>query len=1073
MLHYLYTHTDTSIPKDFCISYYGQTSKDMDGISYASSSHRNHSHHHHHTRRKSVVGLPYPPEGIGPPGTTYNLWTRDSFDHHRKFNRSLCGVLLGISIVLVILGILGIIGIAVYLGVVQKGDPNGKDVLSIDGAFRVTSDDFSISLLNPETFEYKRKASQYSSMISKTFEKSGVGQAFLTTTIAGFSSGSVRVFFTITFDRRYIPNIMRENFLANLKRIVSEEVASIDGGEFKGLEIDYSSIGFTKSSKPGDEIQFFRPEPFLSIEPVHVEERHDDAESSEASLWQSLVNGNQMHPKSVIQVPFSTPSSTTTTQKTSTPSQIVNNQMNLLNSRRKIILSPNRHPIEILTGGKLPEHPYSKSYGDFPKENNNKSTRKETVILNHPRRNKPTYLFRPNAIPINGETSHTRTGMYFGNNRRIDENDPEGQDDALSNKNASAIKTNGFWDTFKQAKGPSRITLLSNEDKANEDKFQRLLSQQYSNIYSPPVVVSTSVSSTTLPSHSTVTPKIKFENFGSSDFKIISPKSQTYDKSRLRPISIINSGSSGLHVVEKSIPRKRKQDQISIGSSFKVMGDDHPNTFVNRDSNRPYQSIFKRKPVPQTIKPVMVTPHGQRLADSQPSYTTPVPIRVTTKKSKKSIAHVTPGPGNYLPPVDKTPHHLKGIPDSGQQLIKHFLQDQRKKSELDRQRNLFIQKKEEEVKTKQQQLLQEKKLNEKSSVPQILEYSQINEPIFRPSATPKQSLPLITPLPPTPKIPKKMFPSLAPATRRPLVPIRRQDLLGNIPAVGSLSAGLTPLGIFSNLLNVYATIDSKHDITGKILDSATAIFGRENPEVQPNEGASLLNNAPSFPSSTTTTMPTTTSTATTTTASSTTTTLYTTTTTTTTPISYINLVKSNVNPDLPLRPKPPSEDLSQIPPRPYGSYHSFFNNHMNDQQYIYGMNNPLYFSAETTTTRPSYGPKDFIVETVTIDSAILQDFFTSRPTLLNGKGTSHLVKESRHSPKERNGDFGESLLSKLREMVNNQSRGGSTERSSVSIGSTPKSASSSLKNIVTSKFKRYHIPPEIKITSDFSLSRFS
>jgi hypothetical protein len=37
-------------------------------------------------------------------------------EHKRKFNRSLCGVLLGVSIVLVILGILGIIGIAVYLG---------------------------------------------------------------------------------------------------------------------------------------------------------------------------------------------------------------------------------------------------------------------------------------------------------------------------------------------------------------------------------------------------------------------------------------------------------------------------------------------------------------------------------------------------------------------------------------------------------------------------------------------------------------------------------------------------------------------------------------------------------------------------------------------------------------------------------------------------------------------------------------------------------------------------------------------------------------------------------------------
>ena len=51
--------------------------------------------------------------------TTYSLWSAQNSlkrEHKRKFNRSLCGVLLGISIVLVILGILGIIGIAVYLG---------------------------------------------------------------------------------------------------------------------------------------------------------------------------------------------------------------------------------------------------------------------------------------------------------------------------------------------------------------------------------------------------------------------------------------------------------------------------------------------------------------------------------------------------------------------------------------------------------------------------------------------------------------------------------------------------------------------------------------------------------------------------------------------------------------------------------------------------------------------------------------------------------------------------------------------------------------------------------------------
>ena len=49
------------------------------------------------------------------------------------------------------------------------------------------------------------------------------------------------------------------------------------------------------------------------------------------------------------------------------------------------------------------------------------------------------------------------------------------------------------------------------------------------------------------------------------------------------------------------------------------------------------------------------------------------------------------------------------------------------------------------------------------------------------------------------------------------------DIIGNIlpAAIGlSSSAGISPIGIFSNLLNAYATIDSKHDLTGKIINSA-------------------------------------------------------------------------------------------------------------------------------------------------------------------------------------------------------------------------------------------------------------
>ena len=89
---------------------------------------------------------PPPVHGAGGGRTTgaYTLWSTGGHssgspstntvslkrDHKRKFNRSLCGVLLGISIVLVILGILGIIGIAVYLGgkLLYKCFPDRKEI---------------------------------------------------------------------------------------------------------------------------------------------------------------------------------------------------------------------------------------------------------------------------------------------------------------------------------------------------------------------------------------------------------------------------------------------------------------------------------------------------------------------------------------------------------------------------------------------------------------------------------------------------------------------------------------------------------------------------------------------------------------------------------------------------------------------------------------------------------------------------------------------------------------------------------------------------------------------------------
>ena len=42
------------------------------------------------------------------------------------------------------------------------------DLISLDGSIRVTSDEFTISLLSPDSEAYRRKAQKYSRMVKKT-----------------------------------------------------------------------------------------------------------------------------------------------------------------------------------------------------------------------------------------------------------------------------------------------------------------------------------------------------------------------------------------------------------------------------------------------------------------------------------------------------------------------------------------------------------------------------------------------------------------------------------------------------------------------------------------------------------------------------------------------------------------------------------------------------------------------------------------------------------------------------------------------------------------------------------------
>lgn len=86
---------------------------------------------------------------------------------------------------------------------------------------------------------------------------------------------------------------------------------------------------------------------------------------------------------------------------------------------------------------------------------------------------------------------------------------------------------------------------------------------------------------------------------------------------------------------------------------------------------------------------------------------------------------------------------------------------------------------------------------------------------------------------------------------------RRQDFVsGLLPAAIGLAGGtgISPVGIFSNLVNAYATIDSKHDITGKLINGAASWFGGPPAEVRTADSQSVsLETTTSTPATTSTT----------------------------------------------------------------------------------------------------------------------------------------------------------------------------------------------------------------------------
>jgi len=371
-----------------------------DAISYASRASRNNRQDRQRSssRRESRrTTKKYNAENIGPPGTSYSLWTAQRSlkrDHKRKFNRSLCGVLLGVSIVLVILGILGIIGIAVYLGVVQKIESPDKDLVSIDGAFRVVSDDFSLSLLNPSSDTYQENSLKYKEMIKTTYRKSYLRDAFIKVVIDGFSSGSVKVFFKVVLDKKFLPGRTIEDPVTAARDVFVQEVMAIEYSEFQDETIDIDSIEFSLSKVQDVSKKYLDPEPYQGEEEL----------TSAGSIWQNLAASTASSVQGkpdAIQEPSESVSSTWQGQDRDNLYETYTNDK----FDRAV---PGSHPIDVpknTNGWSLPKYPTNQMY-DYGQHNNlllnqftNVVTPQTPLIISQQNGRSPQYYTPQPRIP--------------------------------------------------------------------------------------------------------------------------------------------------------------------------------------------------------------------------------------------------------------------------------------------------------------------------------------------------------------------------------------------------------------------------------------------------------------------------------------------------------------------------------------------------------------------------------------------------------------------------------------------------------------------------------------------------
>ena len=154
------------------------------------------------------------------------------------------------------------------------------------------SEDFSLSLLNPSSLDYKEQEEKYTRILSKTYRKSMLNDALVKIVIDGFSSGSIKVFFKVILDKSKIPEPIQQQPVMATKDVLMQEVMSLDRSEFQDTIIDIDSIDFSLSKV--QDVKVLEPEPFQgekqetttqSVRPQVV-----NLGGGGGSLWQNLGN---------------------------------------------------------------------------------------------------------------------------------------------------------------------------------------------------------------------------------------------------------------------------------------------------------------------------------------------------------------------------------------------------------------------------------------------------------------------------------------------------------------------------------------------------------------------------------------------------------------------------------------------------------------------------------------------------------------------------------------------------------------------------------------------------------------